>query len=169
VIERHRQFAKEYAISGNATSSAITAGYSAKTAHQQGYQLLKHPSVVAELARLKHQSEKKTDLSLARIEQKLSNLLDFDLSECIGDDGKLLKLKDIPPHIRQSITAFENDKGFQKIKSVSPLSVIELIMKLKGYGRQDNVQVAITTVLLQDKPVSELPVIDQTLALKPEW
>jgi phage terminase small subunit len=168
MTDKQRAFALAYHKTGNGLQSAITAGYSEKTAASAASSLLKTSAVKGELLRLTKQSEKKTDLSLARIEQKLSNLLDFDLSECFDDTGKMLKLKDIPPHIRQSITAFENDNGFQKIKSVSPLSVIELICKLKGYTKQDTVQVAIQTVILQDKPVSELPVIDQAL-LKPEW
>jgi hypothetical protein len=167
---KHLSFVHHYMTNGeNGTQAAISALYSAKTAGQIAHKLLKRADIQAHLSLQAVKNQKSADLSLSRIEQKLSNLLDFDLAECLDDTGKLLKLKDIPPHIRQSITAFENDRGFQKIKSVSPLSVIELVMKLKGYGRQDNVQVAISTVILQDKPVSELPVVNQTLALKPEW
>lgn len=43
----HRQqlFINAYLINGNATQSAIEAGYSARTAHVQGSRLLKHPEV----------------------------------------------------------------------------------------------------------------------------
>jgi len=42
---KQRKFADEYIISGNATQSAITAGYSEKTAYSQGNRLLKHDEV----------------------------------------------------------------------------------------------------------------------------
>lgn len=42
---KQRRFANEYIISGNATQSAITAGYSEKTAYSQGNRLLKHDEV----------------------------------------------------------------------------------------------------------------------------
>jgi phage terminase small subunit len=39
--ERQETFVKEFVLTGNATQSAIKAGYSAKTAHQKGHQLKK--------------------------------------------------------------------------------------------------------------------------------
>jgi phage terminase small subunit len=44
---KQARFAEEYCIDLCATRAAIRAGYSAKTAEQQGYQLLQHPSVQA--------------------------------------------------------------------------------------------------------------------------
>lgn len=42
---KQEAFVREYLIDLNATRAAIAAGYSEKTAEQQGYQLLQHPSV----------------------------------------------------------------------------------------------------------------------------
>lgn len=46
---RQSKFLASYQLTGNATESAINAGYSAKTAHIEGYRLLKHPKILAEL------------------------------------------------------------------------------------------------------------------------
>lgn len=43
--ERQKRFADEYIISGNATQSAISAGYSEKTAYSQGQRMLKNVEV----------------------------------------------------------------------------------------------------------------------------
>lgn len=46
---KQERFVQEYLIDMNATRAAIRAGYSAKTAEQQGHQLLKKTSVAAAL------------------------------------------------------------------------------------------------------------------------
>jgi hypothetical protein len=74
----------------------------------------------------------------------------------------------MPESTRRAIASVEHDKGFTKLRMNSKLTALELAAKILNMTKQDQVAVAITTVLLQDKPVSELPVIDQTL-LKPEW
>lgn len=43
--ERQKRFADEYIISGNATQSAINAGYSKKTGYSQGQRMLKNVEV----------------------------------------------------------------------------------------------------------------------------
>lgn len=45
--ERQRKFADEYIKSGNATESALNAGYSEKTSYSIGQRLLKHVEVKA--------------------------------------------------------------------------------------------------------------------------
>jgi len=42
---KQERFVAEYLVELNAKKAAIQAGYSAKTAEQQGYQLLQHPLV----------------------------------------------------------------------------------------------------------------------------
>ena len=39
MTDKRRNFVKEFALTGNATQSAIKAGYSKKTAYQKGHQL----------------------------------------------------------------------------------------------------------------------------------
>ena len=41
-----QEFIRNYVDTGNATKSALAAGYSAKNAHVQGHTLLKHPKVL---------------------------------------------------------------------------------------------------------------------------
>ncbi len=47
---RQERFAAEYLVDLNATQAAIRAGYSAKTACEQGYALLRNPQVAAAIA-----------------------------------------------------------------------------------------------------------------------
>jgi phage terminase small subunit len=44
---KHARFVQEYLVDLNATHDAIRAGYSAKTADQEGYRLLRNAEVSA--------------------------------------------------------------------------------------------------------------------------
>lgn len=50
---KRKAFAASYVVDSNGKRAAIAAGYSKATAAQAASRLLKHPEVVAELARLK--------------------------------------------------------------------------------------------------------------------
>lgn len=56
---RQERFIVEYVASGNATRSAIAAGYSEGSAHVQGSQLLSNPKIVEEVERRKQAIERK--------------------------------------------------------------------------------------------------------------
>lgn len=47
---RQSRFVAEYIKTGNATQSAIAAGYSPKTAHVQGHDLLRNPKLIGFIA-----------------------------------------------------------------------------------------------------------------------
>lgn len=53
--EQWEIFATEYARTGNATQSAIVAGYSESSAYNQGYRLMKNDEVVKKVEEIKHQ------------------------------------------------------------------------------------------------------------------
>ena len=50
---KQSKFLASYQLTGNATESAINAGYVAKTAHIEGYRLLRNPKIIAELEQWK--------------------------------------------------------------------------------------------------------------------
>lgn len=51
LTDRQKAFIREYLVDLNATQAAIRAGYSPKTAEQQGHALLRNPKVAEEIAR----------------------------------------------------------------------------------------------------------------------
>ena len=61
---KQQRFVEEYLIDLNATQSAIRAGYSEKTAEQQGYQLLQKTSVLKAIEEAKNQVSKRTELTV---------------------------------------------------------------------------------------------------------
>ena len=57
---KQQRFVDEYLIDLNATQSAIRAGYSPKTAEQQGFQLLKKTSVSEAIEQAQQERQKRT-------------------------------------------------------------------------------------------------------------
>jgi len=149
LTERNKRFVNEFlANKGDATSAAISAGYSAKTAASIGCQLLKHPKVAAELARRRAPLEKKAQLTAEKIYEALSNLLDFDPAELVDDNGKWLKLKDMPLEARKAIAGIDGDK----LRFVSRLGVIELSAKLLGMVKQEQTQQQAVQIIIAAPP-----------------
>lgn len=70
---KHQRFVAEYLVDLNATQAAIRAGYSAKTARQQGARLLSNASISAALREANEKRQRKVELSA---EYVLSNLME---------------------------------------------------------------------------------------------
>jgi len=86
VKTRRELFARAYIIDLNATSAAIKAGYSEKTAKSQGNRLLTNADVKARVAKLVAEKTQKLDISADRILEELaklgfSNMLDYLAAE----------------------------------------------------------------------------------------
>lgn len=79
---KQQRFVSEYAVDLNATGAAIRAGYSPKTAQQQGYQLLQHPSVSEAIA-------KKTTQTAVKLERTAEDISRFHWSVIENVDAPL--------------------------------------------------------------------------------
>lgn len=91
---RQERFIVEYVANGNATRSAIAAGYSENSARQQGSDLLSNPAVAAEIARRKEAVDrkvmKKFEVTREWIVEELaklarSNMADFTAFDAEGN------------------------------------------------------------------------------------
>lgn len=68
------RFVKEYLIDLNATQAAIRAGYSPKTANEQGARLLANVSVQEAIAKAMAERSKRTGISQDRVIQELARI-----------------------------------------------------------------------------------------------
>lgn len=97
---RQLKFVNEYMKGISAREAAVRAGYSAKTASEQGYQLLQKTSVKTELDRRRKIMEEKTGYTVQKWRDELLEIRET-LSEKIpvyqNDDGEVIMgLKDAP-------------------------------------------------------------------------
>ncbi len=68
---KQARFVEEYLIDLNATQAAIRAGYSKRTAEQQGYQLLQKTSVREAIAEAMQERSKRTEIDQDWIVERL--------------------------------------------------------------------------------------------------
>ena len=162
--DQQRAFCLEYVKTGNATSAAKSAGYSVKTANEQGSQLLRKPLVAAEIARLTTRIEKKSALSADKILDALSNLVDFDPAQLFGDDGKLIPINKMPLEARKAIAGIDGEK----LRFSSRLGAIELSAKILQLVKQEQTQQTAVQIIISAPP--ELPKVAPNVGqLLPEW
>jgi hypothetical protein len=74
-------FVREYLVDRNATQAAIRAGYSPKTAEQQGYQLLQNTSVSEALQSAEKRLSIKAEITEAEVIQGLREIAQTGTNE----------------------------------------------------------------------------------------
>lgn len=72
--KKHELFCQEYLIDLNATKAAERAGYSAKTANEQGARLLANVSVQSRISELMTKREKRTEITQDRVLQEYAKI-----------------------------------------------------------------------------------------------
>ena len=87
--EKQRLFVGEYLIDLNATQAAKRAGYSAKTSHVIGHELLKKPEIAAAVSEAMAAREKRTHITQDRVLQELARLAFSDIRKAFREDGTL--------------------------------------------------------------------------------
>ena len=86
-------FVREYLIDLNATQAAIRAGYSAKTAEEQGYQLLRKTSVHAAI---QAGMNKRAEKAIITADEVLANIRRLaQKAEDMDDNGNALRANEL--------------------------------------------------------------------------
>lgn len=104
--KQHR-FVAEYLIDLNATQAAIRAGYSAKTANEQGARLLANVSVRSALqAAMKARSDR-TEITQDRVLQEYAKLAFLDPRRFYDGNGRLIPVVDLPAEVAAALSGME--------------------------------------------------------------
>lgn len=97
----------EYLVDLNATQAAIRAGYSPKTAEQQGYENLRKPQIAAAVSSGKARQLERADLSAARLLEEYRRVAFMDVRGFFDDAGNLKPVKDWTADQGAAIAQFE--------------------------------------------------------------
>jgi phage terminase small subunit len=92
---RQARFVEEYLIDLNATQAATRAGYSAKTANEQGARLLANVSVRSAIEQAKAERSERTHITQDRVLQELARIAFFDLRKLYREDGSLKSMHEL--------------------------------------------------------------------------
>jgi phage terminase small subunit len=100
-------FVAEYRKDLNATQAAIRAGYSAKTANEQGARLLASASISKVLAEQTQIALDKVNVSANRALAEASSLAFSDLSAYYDQNGDIKPMSDWTPGMRAAVQSME--------------------------------------------------------------
>ena len=146
---KQKRFCEEYVIDFNQTQAAIRAGYSKKTARQQGSKLLTKGNIIQYVDELKAGILKRSKMTVDECVQRLTAMARFDILDLYDENGAFKDLKDIPEDTRMAIESIDSDDikmGDTKIGETKKLKLssrrenIKELMKYLGGYEKDNTQ-----------------------------
>lgn len=113
MTQKQQIFVSAYLADLNATSAAIAAGYSPKTAYSQGQRLLKHVEVSAEIQQKLGKIFGKFEISERRVLQEMARIAFSDIRKIFTDDGSLKEINELDDDAAAVIAGVEHEKLFE--------------------------------------------------------
>jgi len=151
LTDRQQRFVLEYPKDCNAAAAARRAGYSEKTAKEQGYENLTRPHIFEAVQEAIRRHLAKLDLSLERIIQEVARVGISDIRDLFHPETHaLLDPHEMPDNVRKAIASIkfhnrevkESPPGEEpqvtttvdlvEVKFWPKLAGLELLAKLKG-------------------------------------
>lgn len=130
---RQQRFIAEYLVDLNATQAAIRAGYSAKTAEQQGYQLLQLPLVAEAVAKRQAERLASVDVTAERVLRELAAIGFSDIRAIFDEHGQLRPVNELPDGVAPVIAAVEVTK--QRTRTSGDETTEEWVSKVKAWDK----------------------------------
>lgn len=138
LTDRQQQFVDEYLIDLNATQAAIRAGYSVKTANEQGSQLLAKLSIQQAIAEKMAERSRRTGVNQDRVVLELAKIAFVKLTDIIDEKGKIKDTAtedDLACLEGYKYKYSDTDSGYsveREVKLSSKMKALELLGKHLG-------------------------------------
>ncbi|VTP12686.1 Terminase small subunit [Phytobacter ursingii] len=107
LTDKQEMFCREYLIDLNATQAAIRAGYSEKTANEQGAQNLAKVSIRERISELKAQRNDRIDIDADYVLRRLTEIDQMDVIDILNEVGDLKPVRDWPKVWRTSLSGLD--------------------------------------------------------------
>lgn len=134
---KQQRFADEYLIDLNATQAAIRAGYSQKTANEQGARLLVNVSVREYLQKRKEKLSSKLQLTQESVLEAYRRLAFYDARKFYDEGGTLLPVTDLDEETAFALTGFEvTEESNQVGKARKKIITLNYTKKIKMSDRK---------------------------------
>lgn len=146
LTDRQARFCEEYLIDLNATQAAIRAGYSEKTANEQGARLLANVSVQEKIAELKAERSKRTEITQDSVIQELAAVARAEVKGVRAVD-KLKALELLGKHLGMFVERYE----------VNAAEIEKRIAEAREQGKKEGTQ-----ELLEAMPLEALKILAHT-------
>lgn len=147
--EKQQRFVDEYLIDLNATQAAIRAGYSVKTAQEQGSQNLSKLMVQQEISKAMAERSRRTGVNQDRVVLELAKIAFVKMTDIVDDQGKIrdTALEDdlaCIESVKYKRSESETGSSVEREVKISPkLKALELLGKHLGMWN-DKLDVNIT-------------------------
>ena len=153
---KQQRFCDEYLIDLNATQAAIRAGYSKKTANEQGARLLVNVSIQKKIFELQKEREKRTEITQDSVLRELALIafakasdyakvvekdamveVDGNMVPVLDEDGNQVKYRTVEPILtdeltedqKKAIAVIKKGRDGFEIKPYSKIQALELLGK----------------------------------------
>lgn len=146
---KQQRFVDEYLIDLNATQAAIRAGYSVRTANEQGSQLLAKLSIQQAIAEKMAERSKRTGVNQDRVVLELAKIALVKMTDIVDNQGRIKDTAaedDLACIESVKYKESESDTGSsveREVKIASKLKALELLGKHLGMWN-DKLDVNIT-------------------------
>ncbi|MET3359777.1 MULTISPECIES: terminase small subunit [Bradyrhizobium] len=102
---KQARFVQEYLLDLNATKAAIRAGYSRRSAQEQGSQMLAHPAIMAAIDEAKLKRSERTEVDADWVLRRLADEAEADLAHLYDAKNDLKPIDEWPEIWRQGLVA----------------------------------------------------------------
>jgi phage terminase small subunit len=153
--DKERMFVDYYLNEGlDQTKAAIKAGYSAKSAHAIGNQIMRRPHIKKAIGKAAKEVHEELTLTTEEVLKQLYYIVTRDVREFVDEEGIALPLHKLGDRAAQSVDGFDQEineyvnleTGIKtrtiknKLKLVGKAGAIDMAMKYQGLFKQDNDQ-----------------------------
>ncbi|UYU30286.1 terminase small subunit [Siccibacter colletis] len=107
LTDKQEMFCREYLIDLNATQAAIRAGYSEKTANEQGAQNLAKLSIQSRISELKTERNDRIDIDADYVLKRLFEIDQMDVLDILTETGDLKPVSLWPKVWRTTLSGFD--------------------------------------------------------------
>lgn len=140
---KRERFVAEYLVDLNATQAAIRAGYSAKTANEQGARLLANASVASAVKTALEKRAERTEITQDRVLQEIARIAFSDLRRMFGENGGLKRPEDLDDDTAAALASIEvvtrsagkNGEGETEVEHVHKVKAWDKARALEMLGR----------------------------------
>ncbi|MCC2232394.1 terminase small subunit [Lachnospiraceae bacterium CLA-AA-H215] len=138
LTEKQKRFAEEYLMDLNATQAAIRAGYSAKTANEQGSRLLANVSIQKAISKAIAERSGRTKISQDRVVNELAKIAFLNIADLIDQNGNMksnVSRDDMAGIEWMRSRGIETENGYVKeteFRLTSKLKALELLGRHLG-------------------------------------
>ena len=133
--EKQKRFVQEYLVDLNATAAAKRAGYSPKTASEQGARLLANVKVQEEIQKAIEKRQNRVEITQDRVLQELTSIAfakGTDYASIISGVVMMNDTEELTEEQKAAIVSIKQTKEGVEVKLADKMRALELLAKHLG-------------------------------------